>query len=101
MLTIKKKRKTSQDSFIIVIPIYDGVDLMDIAAPREIFGWLDDDESFNRDVKIYYVGGNEETFTTYNDVKISIEATFDDAVVQKPNLILGAWRKARNFGSNN
>jgi cyclohexyl-isocyanide hydratase len=28
------------DDFVIAIPVYDGVDLVDIAAPYEIFGWL-------------------------------------------------------------
>jgi cyclohexyl-isocyanide hydratase len=87
MLSKNNNPKTSAKPFIIAIPIYDGVDLMDIAAPREIFGWLANDKSFNRDVKIFYVGGNEETFTTYNNVKIAVEATFDDEIVQKPNLI--------------
>ncbi|MBF03186.1 MAG: transcriptional regulator [Flavobacterium sp.] len=78
---------TSKEPFIIAIPVYDGVDYMDIAAPREIFGWLAKDPSFEREVKIYYVCGNQPTFTTINGVKIAVEATFDDAFVQKPHLI--------------
>ncbi len=84
---MKNNVKMSYAPFLIVIPVYDGVDLMDIAAPREIFGWLTVDESFHRDVKVVYVGGNEESFTTNNGVKIAIEATFNDANVQRPNLI--------------
>lgn len=78
---------SSTDPFVIVIPIYDGVDLMDIAAPREIFGWLNTDESFNRDVNILYVGRDAGTFSTNNGVKITVEATFDDEKVQQANLI--------------
>lgn len=85
--TMKNNTETSLKPFIIVIPIFNGVDLMDIAAPREIFGWLATDESFNRDVKIVYVGSNEEFFTTNNGVKIAIEATFNDDFVQCPDLI--------------
>ncbi|VXB00175.1 Transcriptional regulator [Flavobacterium sp. 9AF] len=81
------KNDNSKEPFVIVIPIYDGVDYMDIAAPREIFGWLSKDTTFEREVKIYYVGGNQPTFTTINGVKIAIEATFEDDFVQKPNLI--------------
>ena len=54
-----KPVKTSNEPFLIVIPIYDGVDLMDIAAPREIFGWLASDESFQRKVK------NDREHTSY------------------------------------
>lgn len=77
----------SKEPFIIAIPIYDGVDYMDIAAPREIFGWLSKDTTFEKEVKIYYVGGKEPFFTTINGVKIAVEATFNDPCVQKPNLI--------------
>ena len=59
---------------------------MDICAPREIFGWLAGDETFNRDVQIYYVGENE-TFATTGGVKIIADANFDDERVQNPNLI--------------
>jgi cyclohexyl-isocyanide hydratase len=26
--------------FVIVIPIYEGVDLIDVAAPYEVFNWM-------------------------------------------------------------
>jgi transcriptional regulator GlxA family with amidase domain len=84
---MKPKQKQFLPPFLIVIPIYDGVDLMDIAAPREIFGWLATDESFQRDVIIEYVGRKEGTFTTNNGVIITAESTFCDAHVQQPNLI--------------
>jgi putative intracellular protease/amidase len=87
MASITKNQKSTYEPFLIVIPVYDGVDLMDIAAPREIFGWLATDKTFHRDVKIVYVGGGKETFTTNNGVQIVIEATFDDVTVLQPHLI--------------
>jgi cyclohexyl-isocyanide hydratase len=73
-------------AFRIVIPVYDGVDLMDIAAPREIFGWLAHAD-FPKAVEIAYVGAREGTFITNNGVIMKIEATFDTASVQQPDLI--------------
>jgi cyclohexyl-isocyanide hydratase len=32
----------SNPTYTIVVPLYDGVDLLDIAAPTEVFTWLDD-----------------------------------------------------------
>ncbi|WP_298899402.1 DJ-1/PfpI family protein [uncultured Psychroserpens sp.] len=84
---METKTKRPQEPFTIVIPIYDGVDLMDIAAPREIFGWLAFDKSFHRDVTILFVGEHEGTFTTNNGLKITIEATFTDDIALNPNLI--------------
>lgn len=80
-------KNTDKNPFIIVIPIFDGVDFMDIAAPREIFGWLNNDKTFEREVQIFYVGECKGTFKTNNKVSITIEATFDDEIVQCPNLI--------------
>ena len=82
----EKRNSTNKKPYIISIPVYDGVDLMDISAPREIFGWLAGDESFNRDVQIYFVGENK-TFVTIADVEITADASFDDEHVQNPNLI--------------
>lgn len=74
-------------SFIIAIPIYDGVDLMDIAAPREIFSWLNHDPEFDKTVEIFYVGETMTSFTTNNGVTINVEAMFSDDHVLKPDLI--------------
>jgi hypothetical protein len=73
----KQIKKTCRP-FLIVIPIYDGVDLMDIASPREIFGWLSLEKSFQRKI-IKYVGKKEGTFTTNNGVTIGVESAFRDA----------------------
>lgn len=83
----KNNGEQKGEPFLIVIPVYDGVDLMDIAAPREIFGWLAHDTTFHRNVNILYVGDHQETFITNNGVKIVVEATFEDATVQDPHLI--------------
>ncbi|MCJ8289054.1 MAG: DJ-1/PfpI family protein [Crocinitomicaceae bacterium] len=82
----EETNSSTKEPFIIAIPIYDDVDLMDIAAPREIFHWLSTDESFNRDVRIYYIGEND-TFRTIGGVEIQTDKKFDDELVQHPNLI--------------
>jgi len=81
-----KKDNSDQEPYIIVIPVYDNVDLMDIAAPREIFTWLNGDASFDRDIQIYFVGENE-TFYTIGDVTMNSDANFNDAHVQNPHLM--------------
>jgi transcriptional regulator GlxA family with amidase domain len=81
------KQKQSREPFLIVIPIYNGVDLMDIAAPREIFGWLATDTSFQRDVIIKYVVETKGIITTNNGVEIIVKSTFSDTDVKQPNLI--------------
>lgn len=42
------------DDYIIAIPVYDRVDLMDIAAPYEVFGWLAQNWK-ERNVLVYIV----------------------------------------------
>jgi transcriptional regulator GlxA family with amidase domain len=84
---MKPKQKHILTPFLFIIPVFEGVDLMDIAAPREIFGWLAKDASFQRNVIIKYVGEMEGTFTTNNGVKITVESTFCNADMQQPNLI--------------
>ncbi|SDS31043.1 DJ-1/PfpI family protein [Formosa sp. Hel1_31_208] len=80
--------QTNLEPYLIVIPVYDGVDLMDIAAPREIFGWLESDTSFNRCVRVLYIGDDQKkTFVTNNGVEIAMDAGFQDKDVQHPNLI--------------
>jgi transcriptional regulator GlxA family with amidase domain len=82
----QQKNNLDQEPYIISIPVYDGVDFMDIAAPREIFSWLAIDDSFEKDVQIYFVGKNK-TFCTRGGVEIVTTALFDDECVQNPNLI--------------
>ena len=31
---------TTHPPFIVGIPVYQGVDLLDVAAPCEVFGWM-------------------------------------------------------------
>ena len=98
MLPEKTKAQQLLPIFLIVIPIFDGVDLMDIAAPREIFSWLGSDDSFQKQVMIKYVGKQEGAFTTNNGVTITVESTFCNTDVQHPNLIWvpGGCPKALN-----
>lgn len=83
---MKKRNEATKEPYIISIPIFEGVDFMDIAAPREIFDWLNHDDTFKREVQIYYVGQGK-AFTTNNGVRIIVEAQFTDEHVQHPNLI--------------
>ncbi|MBO6606323.1 DJ-1/PfpI family protein [Psychroserpens sp.] len=82
-----QKLTNTKKPFTIVIPIYDGVDYMDIAVPREMFYWLNHDKEFNRTVDIVYVGEQMGTFTTNNSVSIAVEGLFSDPHLQQPNLI--------------
>ncbi|PHR28173.1 MAG: hypothetical protein COA38_12540 [Fluviicola sp.] len=82
----EETNNSAQEPYIIAIPIYDGVDFMDITAPREIFHWLDGDTSFNRDIQVYFVGGTK-SFRTIDGTQITTEVQFDDRRVQNPNLI--------------
>ncbi|MFT5779762.1 MAG: transcriptional regulator GlxA family with amidase domain [Crocinitomicaceae bacterium] len=82
--------KNEAKPYIIAIPIYDGVDLMDIAAPREIFSWLSGDANFKRGLNVYFVGDtSRKTFTTSNGVEMKIEKDFNDhdPLVARPDLI--------------
>lgn len=82
----KETNNSAQEPYIIAIPIYDGVDFMDITAPREIFHWLNGDTTFDRDIQVYFVGGTK-SFTTIDGTQITTEVQFDDRRVQNPNLI--------------
>ncbi len=81
-----KKKK-----FVIAIPVYDGVDLMDIAAPREIFNWPKSDFM---DLLVYYIGEADDSsqfaakpITTRDGLTIIPDVSYDDEVIQSPNLI--------------
>lgn len=78
--------KSEKSNFVISIPIYKGVDLMDIAAPREIFGWMNSG-GFEPTVEIYYVAETEEMVKTRDGTKILPDKTFHDPDVAHPDLI--------------
>jgi len=77
--------KDSTTPFVIAIPVYDGVDLMDIAAPREVFSFMED-AGFNRPVQIYCVG-DKKTYITRDNFQICSDENFQSRKVKNPNLI--------------
>ena len=77
--------KGSDQSFIIVIPCYDNVDLMDIAAAREVFSFMQD-SGFQRPVEIY-CACNKETFITRDNLKLTRDESFQSQKISKPDLI--------------
>ena len=83
-------KKTLKKQFIIAIPLYDGVDLMDVAAPREMFSWVNTDEV---EWVVYYIGKSKansqdpEIIVTRDGTKLVPDYTYKDREVQSPNLI--------------
>jgi cyclohexyl-isocyanide hydratase len=77
--------------FVIAIPIYNGVDLMDIAAPREIFSWASNDI---QELKVYFVGEEDDCapnglkqVTTRDNLLLRPDVSFSDPRVQRPDLL--------------
>ncbi len=78
-------------TFVIAIPVYDGVDLMDIAAPREMFTWPTTDYL---QFKVYYIGEKDpngqlpaKVISTREGTKIIPDVNYEDEAIQSPNLI--------------
>lgn len=68
-------------SFVVAIPVYRGVDLMDVAAPREMFSWVGDR------VRIELVADTLDPVHTRDGMQIVPTKTFDDPSVSKLDLI--------------
>lgn len=49
--------------FIVGIPIYQGVDLLDVAAPYEIFNWMGEYWNHARELKVYLVAETSVALT--------------------------------------
>lgn len=64
-------------TFLIVIPIYDGVDLLDVAAPREMFSWLKNNVAATMKVEIRTVAASAEPIATRDGQRLLPDATFD------------------------
>ena len=80
-----------QKEYIIAIPVYDGVDLMDIAAPREMFSWPSTD---TMKFTVYYIGTRSKESADYakpirtrDNLKITPDVNYDDPRIQNPDLI--------------
>ena len=63
--------------FVIGVPVYPGVDLLDVAAPCEVFSWMGQAWSTGRQVKVWLVGESNGTVTTRDGVQLTPHRTFD------------------------
>jgi transcriptional regulator GlxA family with amidase domain len=66
---------TTKPEFAIAIPLYDGVDLMDVAAPTELFAsmnpyWAD------KQAKVYHVARTSKVVVTRDGTKLVPHKTF-------------------------
>ncbi len=68
---------TTTEPFIIGIPVYQGVDLLDVAAPCEVFKWMGDNWKGGRTVKVYVIAENNGTIITRDGLQITPHKTFD------------------------
>jgi cyclohexyl-isocyanide hydratase len=66
----------------IVIPIYPGVDLMDVAAPHEMFSWMNSYWT-ERTVKVTLAAAESNTIKTRDKLKLTPDTTFDECYKRK------------------
>ncbi len=70
--------ETDVPTFNIVIPVYEGVDLMDVAGPYEFFSWLAGSDYKNtRQVIITLVAETPDPVTSRDNFLITPNETFD------------------------
>ncbi len=69
--------KQQNSPFIIGIPIYQGVDLFDVAAPYEIFNWMGNKWK-QRQVKVYLIGETNEPIITRDGLQLQPHKTFEE-----------------------
>jgi transcriptional regulator GlxA family with amidase domain len=62
--------------YVIAIPIYQGVDLMDVAAPYEIFKWMANQWN-GKNVRVYLVAESQSSVKTRDDLQLTPHMTFD------------------------
>jgi transcriptional regulator GlxA family with amidase domain len=55
-----KSKRTELPTFTICIPIYDGVDFMDVAGASELFHWYKEATKSTQHVKVYLVAKRKE-----------------------------------------
>ncbi|HKQ07815.1 MAG TPA: DJ-1/PfpI family protein [Blastocatellia bacterium] len=74
------------NAYRIGIPIYEGVDLMDVAAPYEIFNWMgsywEQAPVAPRSVKVELIAATYDTLRTRDGMILTPDKTFDD--LQQP-----------------
>lgn len=65
-------------AFNITIPIYEGVDLMDVAAPYEMFNWMGVYWKTERDVSVRLAAAKKKTVKTRDNLKLTPDISFAD-----------------------
>jgi len=76
-------------SMTIGIPVYPGVDLLDIVAPREIFCWVADtlQSQGTGTLDVYYVAHTTDLLRSRDGMQFRPDKTFADPEVQELDLI--------------
>lgn len=74
--------KAKPPLYNIVIPIYEGVDLMDVAAPHEIFSWMNSYWT-DRTVKVTLAAAKDGVVRTRDKLKLTPDVTFDGCYQRK------------------
>jgi len=67
---------TKPPLFTIAIPVYSGVDLLDVAAPCELFSWLKESVAKTMDVRVRLVNASGRAIISRDGTKIVPHATF-------------------------
>lgn len=67
----------SEPAFIIGIPVYQGVDLLDVTAPYEVFNWMAQKLKGTRDVRVYLVAESNGIVVTRDGLQLVPHKTFD------------------------
>lgn len=65
-------------SLLIVIPVYDGVDLLDVTAPCEMFSWLKSSVAKTMDVEVRLVAHTCDPVKTRDGLRLLPDQTFAD-----------------------
>lgn len=65
-------------AFVIALPVYDGVDLLDVAAPYELFQWMASSVASRLAVQVKLVAATSASITTRDGLQLVPHATFRD-----------------------
>ena len=78
----KNDMSAQPKEFLIGIPIYEGVDLLDVAAPFEIFNWMgvywSQDPNTPTTVRVVLVAASLEQLKTRDGLTLTPDMTFED-----------------------
>ncbi|MBV9772568.1 MAG: DJ-1/PfpI family protein, partial [Gemmatimonadetes bacterium] len=68
----------SHRPFVIGIPLYPGVDLLDVAAPYEIFSWMADQCKATRTFEVHTLAGTLDPVPTRDRLSLVPQRCFDE-----------------------